>query len=217
MLKRSALIPIPFVLIALSGCDGAGMVRSPDGQWITQNAANTRAVKQRTIADSLARGLGPHWRAEVAIAPDPVRDVDGDYRWSRADVRVDLVGDGQATLPESELSVEAGIRRYLSSQVDNARKNLTVTVTSSTDAARFALLAPTDPNAPTAPATRSAPAPSATAPAGSYVIQAGDTLAAISAAFYGSSQHWRRIAEANPGLDPGNLAAGAVIAIPPLP
>lgn len=62
------------------------------------------------------------------------------------------------------------------------------------------------------------PVPPATPlPAGSYVVQAGDTLAQISAAFYGTTQHWKRILEANPGLDAAALRVGQTIIIPPAP
>lgn len=48
-----------------------------------------------------------------------------------------------------------------------------------------------------------------------YVVQAGDTLADLSAAFYGSSQYWRVIADANPGIGP-ELEPGVELVIPPL-
>jgi nucleoid-associated protein YgaU len=71
-----------------------------------------------------------------------------------------------------------------------------------------------------APKTAPAPKPPVAVAANSgqatsYTIQDGDTLGAIAAVFYGSAQHWRRIVDANPGLDPGALSTGQVIAIPP--
>ncbi|MHC5067586.1 MAG: LysM peptidoglycan-binding domain-containing protein [Planctomycetota bacterium] len=50
-----------------------------------------------------------------------------------------------------------------------------------------------------------------------YQIQAGDTLATIASVFYGSPQHWRLIADANPGLDPAALKPGTTLVIPPAP
>lgn len=50
-----------------------------------------------------------------------------------------------------------------------------------------------------------------------YVIQPGDTLITISRHFYGTGRHWRRIAEANPGLNPRRLKIGRRILIPSLP
>ena len=51
----------------------------------------------------------------------------------------------------------------------------------------------------------------------SYVVQAGDTLADISAVFYGSAQHLKLIRDANPGLDAVELKAGMQLVIPPKP
>jgi nucleoid-associated protein YgaU len=42
-------------------------------------------------------------------------------------------------------------------------------------------------------------------------VQQGDTWADLSQAFYGSTQHWRHIAEANPGVE---LTPGREIVIP---
>lgn len=49
---------------------------------------------------------------------------------------------------------------------------------------------------------------------GSYTIQRGDTLGAISKRILGSSQRWREIADANPGLNPQRLNVGQTIVIP---
>lgn len=51
----------------------------------------------------------------------------------------------------------------------------------------------------------------------SYVIQPGDRLETISRQFYGAGRHWRRIVEANPGLDPRRLNIGRRIVIPAPP
>jgi len=51
----------------------------------------------------------------------------------------------------------------------------------------------------------------------SYVIQPGDRLETISRQVYGTSRHWRRILEANPGLDPKRLSIGRRIVIPAPP
>lgn len=67
------------------------------------------------------------------------------------------------------------------------------------------------------PAPTDAQAAPDTSAATTYVLQAGDTLAEISAAFYGSSQHWRRLLDANPGLDANRLTVGQTIVIPPKP
>ena len=50
-----------------------------------------------------------------------------------------------------------------------------------------------------------------------YTVQAGDSLAELSVAFYGTPDHWRRIADANPGTAGGLLKPGTVIVIPAKP
>jgi hypothetical protein len=50
-----------------------------------------------------------------------------------------------------------------------------------------------------------------------YVIQPGDRLETISRHFYGTNRYWRRIVEANPGLDPKHLNIGRRIVIPAPP
>jgi len=76
--------------------------------------------------------------------------------------------------------------------------------------------------APPKPGTATPPKPTPPAPkaAGApcdYVIQQGDTLSAISRHFYGTTRYWRRILEANPGLNERRLRIGRRIRIPSAP
>jgi nucleoid-associated protein YgaU len=65
--------------------------------------------------------------------------------------------------------------------------------------------------------------PSPLAPAGGgsvrrYVIRSGDTFTGIATRLYGDPRLWRRIAEANNGLDPRRLPVGHSINLPePVP
>ena len=47
-------------------------------------------------------------------------------------------------------------------------------------------------------------------------VQSGETLSSIAARHYGDASAWRRVAEANPGLDVDRLAIGMVILVPGL-
>ena len=74
------------------------------------------------------------------------------------------------------------------------------------------------------PSTSGAPRLSATgASAGNaqfpryHVVQPGDTLATISRQYYGTGRYWRRIIEANPGLQERRLNIGRRILIPAPP
>jgi len=50
-----------------------------------------------------------------------------------------------------------------------------------------------------------------------YIVAKGDTLSEIAQALYGRSSLWRRIADANPGVNPNRLRPGQVLKIPPPP
>jgi nucleoid-associated protein YgaU len=47
-----------------------------------------------------------------------------------------------------------------------------------------------------------------------YTVKTGDTLSALAARFLGSSNRWRDIVAANPGVTPETLKAGQSIVIP---
>ncbi len=49
---------------------------------------------------------------------------------------------------------------------------------------------------------------------GTHTVAKGETLGDISATHYGTTKHWRKIVEANPGLDPARLKIGQVLQIP---
>lgn len=55
---------------------------------------------------------------------------------------------------------------------------------------------------------------SPSAASSTYTVKRGDSLWSISKQFYGSGEHYQRIVEANPGLDPGSLQVGQRISIP---
>jgi nucleoid-associated protein YgaU len=74
--------------------------------------------------------------------------------------------------------------------------------------------------ATTAPATASgggaAPAPASPAPAeaGDYVVKSGDTLETIAQSQLGSKKEWKKIVDANPGLDVKHIRIGQKLKIP---
>lgn len=59
-----------------------------------------------------------------------------------------------------------------------------------------------------------APVAAAVSTAGTHTVAKGETLGDISAIHYGTTKHWRKIVEANPGLDPARLKIGQVVQIP---
>lgn len=213
---RIALVSCLAVALAgLSGCGerAPGIIITGDGRMLDNSAENNRVEAVRTIDSELQKPLGEHWRAVTTIAELPTWNderSDGDWQWQKATVTVALIGDGTAPLPISTDEVHDGVFKYLRGKVDRAKANLAVTVTQRIDTAAFARATPPPDQAQPVP-------PLAVAGPRTYTVQTGDTLADISSAFYGSPQYWRRIVDANPGLDPGQLKPGAVLTIPPAP
>jgi LysM repeat protein len=223
--------------LALGGCGDdrggmGGMIITEDGRMLADTADNNRGEAVYTIDRQLTAKLGPHWCARAAIAELPQwaddREESGEWRWETATVQVDLTGDGQAPLPVPADEVKQGVFDYLRVRVHHATTGLAITVTQTVSAERFAALAAAgihgpgastqQQNAPPAPAVAQVGGATGTAaaPAGprTYIVQTGDTLAEISAVFYGDTAQWRRIVDANPGLDPGRLVPGTKLVIP---
>jgi 5'-nucleotidase len=65
-----------------------------------------------------------------------------------------------------------------------------------------------------APAARKASASSANATKARYTIKKGDSLWSIAEAKYGDGHKWKRIAAANPKLNPNRVQAGQTITLP---
>ncbi len=216
---RSILSPIGGPLAALAallwlgGCEPRPIGwMSYEGEQYSLTAENFRLIRQRMIVDELKPRLGGKWRAEAAIAELPKFDQDrSEFEWDRASVTVSLIGDGSAAVPLPSHEVQGVAYEKLKKVVWRPSANITVKVLEISDAARFAAApAPTAAPAPLAVVAKPAGAPS------SYVVEPGDTLMQISAAAYGSAKHWRRILEANPGLDPGAMPVGKAIVLPVL-
>lgn len=210
-------------LFIMSACsDGRwapGYLITEDGETLSNTAENKRALTIATMIRKLDKDLAPHWRTEISIAELPryERGADdergGGWMWSVATVTITLLGDGKAEPRVDETQIAKAVTDYLYRQVERPRQNLKVTTTRVVDAARLADKPPKvvsdkpaesvdKPPVPPAPATRT------------YIVQAGDTWAELSQAFYGSSQHWRHLSDANLG---GELSAGRTIVIPPKP
>jgi len=67
------------------------------------------------------------------------------------------------------------------------------------------------------PAAAQPPEAASPAPEKTYVVQRGDTLAAIAKKFYGAEKRWRDIAVANPDLKERKLRPGQILKMPARP
>lgn len=219
------LLPIVALLIALTACDNSrwapGYLIGEDGETLSNTDENKRTLTIRTMVSQLDQALGQHWRTEISIAELPKfeRGSDDDrtasstsgWVWPKATVAVTLLGDGAGEPAISDAEITKAITDYLYKQVERPSRNLTVAITRVVDAARFAATPPST-TKPTEVPTVAKPA----SPPGTkrYVVQAGDTWAELSQAFYGSAQLWRHLAEANQSSE---LTPGREILIPPKP
>jgi LysM repeat protein len=212
------------LLLILCACgDGRwapGYLITADGETLSNTDENYRAMTVDTIVSELDAQLGKHWRVEATISELPRYEGSDDGRntgwmWAKATASITLLGDGMGEPPLSEAQITKAVNDYLYNKVEKAHRNLNITTTRVVDAGRFA--------AKPAPATKTAAKSNETiekpvvpsAPAtGRYVVQAGDTWAELSQAFYGSSQHWRYLSDANQG---GDLNVGRTIVIPQKP
>jgi LysM repeat protein/predicted small lipoprotein YifL len=211
------------LLFSATGCGryAPGFIVTDDGRTLANTDDNNRQLAIDSIRRQLDQQLGGHWRTAVTFVDLPVYEegderanLTGGWRWPTATVTVELVGDGSAPLPMTTDAVHGMLDDYLAPKVDHPSRNLHITVTSTVDAPRFTAL-----GAPVASTTAAAPITitagnGATPTANHYTVQAGDTFADISFAFYGTPDHWRLIRDANPGV---TLKPGTVLTIPPKP
>lgn len=208
------------VLLTACGRFAPGFIVMDDGRTVANSDENNRQLVIGSIRTQLDAQLGGHWRTDVTLPELPVyestearSDYPGGWRWTKATASVVVVGDGSAPLPMTTDAMRQAVVDYLSPKVERPSRNLSVTVTSVTDAVRFAALS----SATTTPAAASTTSANSSAGPRRYTVQAGDTLADISVVFYGSAQHWRLIRDANAGVDAGELKPGTVLVIPPKP
>lgn len=193
------------VLLPLAGCGDSmsrGLVITGDGKVGANNARNQRENAQDALRSAIIEDLGEEWTAKVVIKEQPIwveerGSDDGLWRWERITATVDVTPPAGAQLEIAKRDeLESGAREYFMRKLakkDPALIDLTMRIGAASAAAM----------------TVAAPVAQA-AGQRTYVVQPGDTLADISLAFYGSAQHWRRIADANPG----GSEAGKTIVIP---
>ena len=199
MLVLSACSPGP------EGSRGTGAVLTSDGRFVPNTDRNERNEVCKHIASDLVSALGAEWKVTVTIDELPlwkpgILEGDGDWRWHTATAHVALSGSGAPRLTLAEITT--AVEHYLSKRAGTATASVTFPGAGSGERGAGSA-------APTAPAI----------PDGgrTYTVQAGDTLADITALFYGSPTAWRTIVAANPGLDPAALQPGTTLTIPPKP
>lgn len=190
------------LLLVVAGCGDTmsrGIVITGDGKVGANNARNQRESAQDRLRIAIEDDLGKGWSIRVTIDETPVWieeriSDDGFWRWEKLTAAIEISPPVGGQLSEAKRAdLEAGAREYLLQKLvkkDPALLAFSLKVNAAVPAA-----------VPQMAGQRT------------YVVQAGDTLADLSTAFYGGPQHWRLIAEANPN----GLAPGQTVVIPVLP
>lgn len=215
-MSRLTLLVLSIVALSITGCGdeaNRGIVITGDGKVGANNARNQHESAQDVLRIAIEDDLGKDWGVKVVIDEAPVWieeanmhagswGSDGTWRWEKMTATVEIAPPaGQQLSDAKRADLEDGSRKHLLTKL---RKK---------DPALLAFtLKVVEPAVAVAPVVAAPVVPLATGQR-SYLVQPGDTLADISTAFYGSPQHWRLIAQANPG---GTLA-GQTIVIPAQP
>lgn len=198
-----------------------GWIIDTDGSTrSSSNPDNHRIVHGHRIDQRLA-AANPGWTFTTAIAEKPVYDWDPDdavWEYPTATVTV-LASEPASGGTLDQAKAEQTVRHFFRELAKPEAVSVSFTIG---QAAMAVTPKPVDPK-PAAAKTKptSAPNPPSEVAATptkqpTYVVQQGDTLAGISAVFYGTNKHWKAILKANEGLSPTKLRVGQVIVIPTL-
>lgn len=211
-MSRLALFVLSIMVLAITGCGdeaNRGIVITGDGKVGANNARNQHESAQDVLRIAIEEDLGAGWGVTVVIDEAPVWieepnmhaggwGSEGTWRWEKMTATVKLVPPAGQQLSEAKRAdLEAGSRKHLLTKLRKKDPALLAFTLKVVEPAAAAVAAPVVPLA---------------AGQRSYLVQPGDTLADISTAFYGSPQHWRLIAQANPS----GTQAGQTIVIPAL-
>ena len=191
VLRLSAII----MLACLGGCGREeGLVVTHDGRLVTETPEIANREFSHRLAQRAADIAGNNWKATTVIDETPVMHLvkADEYGWKTLNIHLTLV-------PPRGVASDAGVV----SRVEAAVRDMAHYRVPRSDAIHLQ----------TVVVEAGAPLPGSQ----HYTSVAGDTWAGISTAFYGTTQHWRLIADANPGVDAAPLPAGSALVIPPKP
>lgn len=223
---RRLLLPLCAAL-ACAGCltqanrtDYAhGVIMDVDGTMRSTTDDNVRDVHENQLQRDL-RAAAERDAAAITVSnahnPEHGEDRHGIGTWTYATVALDI--RVPADFPLDDDRIEAIAFEHYRRKLERPRSTAAERFTLGIDRTAPATASPaeTDPAGTAGEETQAAgeKAQAASTDARRYRVQPGDTLATIAAVFYGDAQHWRRIVDANPGLDPAALPVGETIAIP---
>ena len=188
-------LPLLLSLLLLASCAGSGgpsngLIVTRDGRLVAETAEVARDELASSLAVKAAEAAGKQWKATTTIAELPVlHAVTADeFGWQTMSVTLTLVPPPAAADPAARSRAEEAVRT----------------------GARYRVRRSTDIAITTTVLEAGTPAPGSS----TYTVVAGDTWTGIANAFYGSTQQWRVIADANPATE---LKPGTELIIPPKP
>lgn len=168
-----------------------GLIITHDGRTVADTAEVARDEMLYVLKKRTSEAAGAGWKTNVEIAELPQFEVVRAEEWGWKAITITLTLVPAASDARAAEGVERATAAARQAVEFRVRNHADIAITSSLLAA------------------------SAAAPGSMhYTAVAGDTLAGISTAFYGSSQHWRLIADANLGME---VAPGVELIIPPKP
>jgi nucleoid-associated protein YgaU len=193
---------LTLLIIALSACSSNSntpreIAVSNDGLEMG-TSRNERARTEKLLQTQLGEALGDSWSVGVSLAESPEwNTITEGWEWKTATVAITISGRLTDPLPLPETELAKATLDYLKPRMQRGHE-------------------------PIVAVTRVEPAfPSTTSGSPSeprrYTVRSGDTLARISAAYYGRDDAWPAIIAANPEMDPAQLTPGTVLIIPKQP
>ncbi len=192
-MRLCSLMLLGLLLVA---CGSMQFRINNDGSMERVSPEDVTEERGQQLATHIDKMLGPGWRSSVAINPDPYYASDekdfNSWWWDRALVQILITGGPDQ---QTDTVNRAAVERRIQSRMRDWMTQMNALDIQSTVVIS---------NVPLEQAVEQQ----------RYVVQKGDTLAMISTAFYGTPDHWRRLAEAN-GLDMEQpLTAGTSLIIP---
>lgn len=172
-----------------------GLITTHDGRLVYGTADVINSELAYKWASRAADTAGPKWKATLVITGDPDFELvhEDEWGWKHMQLTMTLA-------PPADAPVDPAARKLIAERAELALRAVAV----------FRVRHPDDITCTTTilEATQALPGSQ------KYTVVAGDTWTGIANAFFGNTQNWRLIADANPAIE---LTPGIEITIPPKP
>ena len=170
-----------------------GLITTHDGRLVQGTADVVASELGYKWSNRAADAAGPNWKATLAVAGDPEFELihEGEWGWRHMPLTLTLAPPANTPLdPATRTSIAARAEAAIRSvAIFRVRRPDDITCTTTILDAQLAL-----------PGSQT------------YTVVKGDTWTGIANAFYGTTQNWRQIADANPATE---LTPDTTITIPP--